>query len=88
MSRRKQPPPPRFGRGDVAPVIECYSDEVKAGAPIQNVDEWDAQTGMMKPLDPQPPHPFPEAAAAWLAAQAAKAAQPEATPPADCSTGG
>lgn len=86
MSRkRKRDWPPMSGRGgDVGPVIECYPDDLIAGAPLGTVYEWDPETGLMRKMDPQPPHPFPEAAAAYAAAQAAKAAvpPPPAEPPA------
>jgi hypothetical protein len=81
--RRGRDWPPPSGRGGVGPVIECYPDDLIAGEPLGKVYELDPATGMMKLMDPQPPHPFPEAHAAWLAKQAAKAQQtPETTPPA------
>lgn len=82
--KRKRDWPPMSGRGgDVGPVIECYPDDIKAGAPLLPMYEFDPVTGLMKRMDPQPPHPFPEAAAAYAAAQAAKAAPPPpAEPPA------
>lgn len=87
MGRRRRgnfdPPPYRpgpFVPVPVPPVIECYPDYVIAGEPLAPVYELDWETGMMKLMDPQPPHPFPEAAAAWLAAKEQPAT--ETTPPA------
>ena len=78
---RFRPPLPGGGYA-VGPVIEGYDQETMAGEPLAPVYEWDPETGMMKLMDPQPPHPFPEAAAAYAAAQAAKAATaPPAEPP-------
>ena len=75
MGRRRPgkfaPPPYRPGPyppAEVPPVIELYSEETRAGEPLGKVYELDWETGLMKLMDPQPPHPFPEAAAAWLAA--------------------
>ena len=72
--KRKQYVPPPGGGGGVGPLLECYPDDLIAGKPLGIVYEFDPETGVMKRTNPQPPHPFPEAAAAYAAAQAAKAA--------------